>query len=153
MAGQISLISIDGAGAVNGWPGGLPEIAVDVCEATTAHYANVGFELPWVCYLALTSASVVGTCGFKGPPRDGRVEIAYFTFPGFEGQGIATAMAAELIAVARKAQPAIQIAAQTLPQRNASHRILEKLGFTPVGLMDHPEDGAVCEWRLPMNQS
>lgn len=42
----------------------------------------------------------VGTCGFKSSPDQGRVEIAYFTFPDFEGRGLATAMAGELLAIA-----------------------------------------------------
>jgi hypothetical protein len=37
--------------------------------------------------------------------------------------------------------------AQTLPERNASHRILEKLGFEAVGTINHPEDGEVLEWQ------
>jgi RimJ/RimL family protein N-acetyltransferase len=40
------------------------------------------------------------------------------------------------------------VAAQTLPERNASHRVLEKLGFEAVETVDHPEDGMVLEWQL-----
>ncbi len=38
--------------------------------------------------------------------------------------------------------------AQTLPEKNASTRILEKLGFSFMGPVQHPEDGEVWEWRL-----
>ena len=44
--------------------------------------------------------------------------------------------------------PAVLAAAQTLPERNASHRILEKLGFRHITTIDHPEDGTVWEWQL-----
>ncbi len=37
---------------------------------------------------------------------------------------------------------------QTVPERNASHRVLENLGFEPAGAVEHPEDGTVLEWRL-----
>ncbi|HEX9698715.1 MAG TPA: GNAT family N-acetyltransferase [Acidobacteriota bacterium] len=104
---------------------------------------SVGFEEPWIGYLVLADEAAVGTCGFKSPPRDGRVEIAYFTFPAFEGRGFATAMAAELVTIARQHDSAVVVAAQTLPQRNASHRVLEKLGFRHVETIDHPEDGIV----------
>jgi len=111
-------------------------------------YDSVGFEPPWIGYLALADATPIGTCSFKSPPRGGRVEIAYFTLPEFEGRGFATAMAAELVALASRHRPAVSVAAQTLPGRNASHRVLEKLGFSHVATIDHPEDGTVWEWQL-----
>jgi RimJ/RimL family protein N-acetyltransferase len=55
---------------------------------------------PWSGYLALDRErdTIVGTCGFKAPPdSEGVVEIAYFTFPAFEGFGVASAMAAQLV--------------------------------------------------------
>ena len=90
----------------------------------------------------------MGTCAFTAPPRNDKVEIAYFVFPEFEGRGIATAMARELIAIARAAVPAIIVNAYTLPQRNASNSILEKLGFEFFSTINHPEDGKVWEWQL-----
>jgi RimJ/RimL family protein N-acetyltransferase len=44
--------------------------------------------------------------------------------------------------------PSVVVAAQTLPERNASHRVLEKLGFRHVETIEHPEDGTVWEWQL-----
>lgn len=116
---------------------------------TAALYARVGFEEPWIGYLALAEGATVavGACGFKSPPRDGRVEIAYFTFPEREGRGVASAMAAELVAMARRRERSLVLAAQTLPERNASHRILEKLGFRHVDTIEHAEDGTVWEWH------
>jgi RimJ/RimL family protein N-acetyltransferase len=145
---KISFIPIDRDGIPRSYAGCMPEVAVEVSRATAEFYRTVGFEEPWVSYLALLDNVPVGTCGFKGRPHAKRVEIAYFTFPGFEGRGIASAMAAGLVAIARRHEPAVVVAAQTLPQRNASHRILEKLGFRHVGTVDHPEDGMVWEWQL-----
>ena len=71
-----------------------------------------------------------------GQPSDRSLildEIAYFTFPEFEGRGIATAMARELLDLAKTAEPGIVVTAQTLPQHNASTRILEKLDFARAG--------------------
>ena len=101
----------------------------------------------------MADATPVGTCGFKSPPHDGRVEIAYFTFPEFEGCGFASAMAARLLAIARQHSSPIVVAAQILPERNASHKILEKLGFRHVETIDHPEDGRVWEWQLSEDTS
>ena len=148
MANAVSLIPIDRDGTLRSYVGPLPEATVEVLRATRQLYETVGFEEPWVGYLALVGSTPVGTCAFKTPPRDGRVEIAYATFPGHEGRGIATAMAAELVAIARQNGPSVMVAAQTLPKRNASHRVLEKLGFRHVTTLNHPEDGTVWEWQL-----
>lgn len=148
MNSQLSLIPIDRDGTPRGYNGSLPEVTNEVFRATARLYESVGFEQPWICYLALAGNTPVGTCGFKSPPRAGRVEIAYFTFPEYEGQGFASEMAAELVAVAQRQEPPVVVAAQTLPERNASHRVLEKIGFRHVETIEHPEDGTVWEWRL-----
>ncbi|HEV2841490.1 MAG TPA: GNAT family N-acetyltransferase [Chthoniobacterales bacterium] len=98
--------------------------------------------------MALAGPDVVGTCAFKAGPRAGQAEIAYFTFPPFEGQGIATAMAQALIEIARTADRTIELTARTLPEPNASNTILRKLGFQFCGPAADPEEGTVWEWRL-----
>ncbi len=148
---KVSLIPIDREGSPRGNRGSLPEVAKEVFRATAELYTTVGFEEPWIGYLALADGTPVGTCGFKSPPRGGRVEIAYFTFQEFEGRGFASAMAARLLVMARRGGLPIVVAAQTLPERNASHRVLEKLGFRHVETIDHPEDGTVWEWQLSVN--
>lgn len=145
---KVTLIPINRDGAPSGYSGSLPEVASEVLRATRELYSNVGFEEPWIGYLALADETLVGTCGFKSSPRDGRVEIAYFTFPAFEGRGFASAMAAELVALAQQHSSPLVIAAQTLPERNASHSVLEKLEFRHVDTIDHAEDGTVWEWKL-----
>ena len=92
---------------------------------------------------------VIGVCGFKGgPDARGDVEIAYGTFPPYEGKGYARAMAAALIARAR-ANGAPHIIAHTLPEMNASCTILRSLGFRNVGtVISDPEDGPVWRWEL-----
>lgn len=141
------LVAIQRGGKLDEDFGPLPPEAHGVLEATSQLYQSGGFEPPWICYVALANERPVGTCGFKAAPVDGRVEIAYFTFPGYEGKGVATQMARQLLAIALDARPDVIAAAQTLPERNASHRILEKLGFTCTGSLQHPEDGTVLEWR------
>jgi len=141
------LIPIQPTGALEEACGPLPSAAEDVLLATSQLYKSVGFQPPWICYVAVTTGLVVGTCGFKAAPSDGRVEIAYFTFPGYEGKGVATQMARQLLLIAQDAQQDLVVAAQTLPERNASHRVLEKLGFICRGSLQHPEDGTVLEWH------
>ncbi len=141
------LIAIERGGTIPADIPALPAEAHGVLAATAQLYDTGGFEPPWICYLAVTNAMTVGTCGFKASPQDRRVEIAYFTFSGYEGKGIATQMARQLITLAGAADTDVTVAAQTLPERNASHRVLEKLGFTCVGSVEHPEDGTVLEWK------
>lgn len=134
----------------------LRDVAIDdflqeVIEATVAHYQCTGFVPPWVGYVGVDGEVPVGVCGFKGPPADGRVEIAYGTAPGHEGKGVATALASELVKIARKTDDKMTVIAQTLPEENASTSILKKLGFVMTGTVDHPDDGLVWEWELLMN--
>lgn len=141
------LIPIQRGGVISEDIGRLPAEAGDVLVATSGLYESAGYSPPWICYVSVASDRIVGTCGFKAAPAHGRVEIAYFTFPGYEGKGIATQMARQLVSMARDANPDVIVAAQTLPERNASHRVLEKVGFHCVGSLQHPEDGVVLEWR------
>lgn len=129
----------------------LPDAAKEVGAAYVGLYRQMGFVPPWLGYFALDGFVCIGTCGFKSPPVDGRVEIAYFTFHGFEGRGYATRMAGALIECGRVADMRVLFAAQTLPQEGPSTSILRRLGFALVGTVDHPEDGPVWEWQLPNN--
>ena len=124
------------------------EMVRAVVDATVDHYRRVGFVRPWVGYLSIKSGVPVGMCGFKSQPVAGRVEIAYGTMPGHEGQGIATAMASELVRITYQEGPSLLVFAHTLPEENASTSILKKLGFKFVGSVEHPEDGTVWEWEL-----
>jgi hypothetical protein len=45
------------------------------------------------------------------------------------------------------------VAAQTLPEENASTSVLKKLQFSFVGSVEHPEDGLVWEWQLSNTSS
>ena len=124
----------------------LPEIAAIIADQTIDLYKRVGFLPPWVGYYAEEEGRMIGACGFKAPPQNGRVEIAYFTLPEFEGQGVATDMARQLIRIADETDPALIIAARTLQDNDASMAVLRKLGFIKIGIVQDPEDGDVWEW-------
>src|SRR3954453_13807814 len=111
----------------------MPNIAAEVVEATTQIYRVVRYEPPWIGYLAIEDGACGGTCGFKSPPQNNRVEIAYFTFPGHESRGVATRMASKLVQLAFDKLPAVKVAAQTLPEENASASVLKNLRFRLVG--------------------
>jgi RimJ/RimL family protein N-acetyltransferase len=144
---KVRLVAIlaDGSTAV---PVELPADFAEILTATAAMYRVTGFEPPWIGYLAVHEDEPVGTCAFKCAPEDGKAEIAYFTFPEFENRGFATAMARQLVDMARAAVPSIVVTAQTLPVRNFSNRILERLGFKQVGTAVDADAGEVWEWQL-----
>lgn len=147
---ELTLLPIGRDGAVAEVAETLPELAQDVCRSCRLLYDSAGYQPPWIGYLVRVGNDIVGTCAFKGAPAGQRVEIAYFTFPEFEGAGFATAMVRELVAIAAFRQPGLDVVAQTLPEENASNTILKKLGFRYRGPFAHPEDGLVWEWVLPV---
>lgn len=127
----------------------VPSALNDVIASTRELYSRKGYESPWVCYLAFEHDACVGTCGFTGPPADGEIEIAYFTFPGNEGRGVATRMATALLEIARaQAIADLDVVANTLPEAGPSCSILMKLGFRCLGEREHREDGTIWKWTL-----
>jgi RimJ/RimL family protein N-acetyltransferase len=90
----------------------------------------------------------VGQCGFKGPPgTEGVVEISYGIAPEHQGKGYATEAAAALTDYAFRQREVRAIRAHTLPETNASARVLTKCGFRCVGEAIDPEDGLVWRWE------
>jgi [ribosomal protein S5]-alanine N-acetyltransferase len=145
---KMELIAITETGELTKPVSSMPPLAAQVIDATVQLYRAVGYEPPWIGYLAIENGVCVGTCGFKSPPQNHRTEIAYFTFPGHESRGVATRMASELIRLACDNTPSVIVAAQTLPEESASTSVLKKLGFHLVGTIEHSEDGPVWEWQL-----
>jgi [ribosomal protein S5]-alanine N-acetyltransferase len=112
------------------------------------YYPEIGFKLPWVAYLIVKQNRVVGSCSFTGQPKDGKVEIAYWTFKEFEGQGIASFACSELINIAQHADPNITITAKTAPEQNASTKILANNKFIFTQIVQDEEIGDAWLWIL-----
>ncbi|MFM2360664.1 MAG: hypothetical protein RLY16_2657 [Bacteroidota bacterium] len=112
------------------------------------YYPKVGFLEPWVAYLIIQENKVVGTCSFVSPPKDNQVEIAYWTFKEFEGQGIASFACKELIKIAQNTAPTITIIAKTAPEHNASTKILQHNQFSFTDTVQDDEIGDAWLWTL-----
>lgn len=125
----------------------LPEELAANCAATADLYRRIGYIEPWVGYISVMGDVPVGGGAFVGPPKDGFVEIAYFTLPAFQRQGYAGQTAAGLVAIARAHDPAVGVKAFTLMEDNPSVRILRKLGFAIAGTAQDADAGEVWEWR------
>jgi ribosomal-protein-alanine N-acetyltransferase len=143
----MKLLAIDRDGAISGFAGQVPEVCQSAIESTVQLYSRVGWIQPWIGYLAFEEGGCVGTCAFTAAPKNNLVEIAYFTFPGNEGRGVATRMASLLISLASENAPNVVVTAHTLPNENASTRVLRKLGFILVGPRIHENDGQIWVWR------
>jgi len=101
---------------------------------------------PWGSYLARLEGQAVGICAFKSAPdAAGEAELAYMTFPAFEGRGHAGEMIALLADMADRA--GVLPIAHTLPEENASNRALKRNGFVFAGEVEDPEDGRVWRWE------
>jgi RimJ/RimL family protein N-acetyltransferase len=107
---------------------------------------------PWKDGFAVVHVAdntVIGFCSFTGPPaRDGSVEIAYGIAPGYQNRGHATEAVRELITYAIVSGRVRTFRAHTLPQHNASTRVLLKCGFALLGEVIHAEDGVVWHWEM-----
>ncbi len=71
------------------------------------------------------------------------VEIAYGIAPEHQGRGYATEAAEALVTYALASGEVRIVRAHTLPELNASGRVLVKCGFRYVGEVIDPEDGLV----------
>lgn len=104
---------------------------------------RIGFNL-----VHRASNSVIGKAGFKGPPgEDEVVEIAYSVAPDHQGKGYATEAAQALVVYAWRNGRVRVVRAHTLPEPNASTRVLTKCGFRNTGEVIDPEDGRVWRWE------
>lgn len=91
---------------------------------------------------------VIGSAGFKGPPSDeGAVEVAYAIVPACEGRGYATEVLGALVDFAL-GEGVSTIIAHTLPEENASCRVLRKSDFVRTGEVIDPDDGPVWRWEM-----
>ncbi len=74
------------------------------------------------------ASTVVGSVGYKGPPKDGVVEIGYSVVPSWQRQGLATEACLALIESAWR-RGASEVVAHTLEGLEPSIGVLRKLGF------------------------
>jgi ribosomal-protein-alanine N-acetyltransferase len=105
---------------------------------------------PWRFGFAVihrTDNVLIGMAGYPGPPdAEGVAEIAYGIAPSYQGGGYATEVAMALVDFAGSDPRVKTLRAHTLPQGNASTRVLEKCGFEKVSETLDPENG-LAVWR------
>lgn len=122
-------------------------------QMTIEFYKKVGFVPPWICYYAEIDGQLVGCAGIKGPPVNGKIEIAYGTMELLRNQGIGTRICGALVELSLRTDPTVVITARTLPEKNFSTKILKKNNFAFIGVVNDPEDGEVWEWAYREKQT
>jgi ribosomal-protein-alanine N-acetyltransferase len=126
MEGDDALAGALGCAVVPGWV-----LFTGALAATRDSLAAdpAGAEWGARLFLAGEPPELVGWGGYKGPPRDGVVELGYEIATGRWGQGLATGAARAMLAEAFADRGVTAVIAHTLRERNASTRVLEKVGF------------------------
>jgi ribosomal-protein-alanine N-acetyltransferase len=146
LAGDIALASRLGHDVVPGWV-----TFRDALQRTRDTVAADPGEAAWGSRLFVTAhpPELVGWGGFKGPPDNGVVEIGYEIAEARQGRGLATAAARAMVAEAFADERVTTVIAHTLAERNASNRVLEKVGFRYDG--EATQRGRVV-WRYALTR-
>jgi RimJ/RimL family protein N-acetyltransferase len=100
-------------------------------------------------FVAGDPPELVGWGGFKGPPREGVVELGYEIAESRRGRGLATAATLAMLSEAFEDERVGTVIAHTLPERNASTRVLEKAGFRFDG---KAREGDHAVWRFALER-
>lgn len=91
---------------------------------------------------------IVGGCGFKDTPLNGRVEIGYGVAPECQGQGIATVAVRALLAAAFASVQVDEVLAQINPANIASIRVAEKLNFVRGDTQLEEDNEVLDQWLV-----
>lgn len=107
--------------------------------------------LGWWTYLFIhkPDCTLIGLGGFKGEVNaEGMVELGYAIAPPYRRRGLATEATEGMIAYAFAHPEIKRVDAHTLPERNASTGVLEKVGMKFLGAVHDPDDGEIWHWGL-----
>jgi [ribosomal protein S5]-alanine N-acetyltransferase len=126
LAGDAALARALGQGVVPGWAT-FREALQRTRDALAADPGGAAWGSRF--FVTEHPPELVGWGGFKGPPGDGVVEIGYEIAEARQGRGLATAAARAMAAEAFADERVTEVIAHTLAERNASNRVLEKVGF------------------------
>ena len=92
---------------------------------------------------------LVGNGGFKGPPnRLGKVEIGYEIAAEYWNRGFATEAVQGMIDYAFAQKEVQTVIAHTLAEKNASNRVLQKVGMEYSAEVDSPNLGKIHRWQI-----
>jgi RimJ/RimL family protein N-acetyltransferase len=126
-------------------PGSMPPAFV---ASRSLELADAGHPAPWsTTFLIVNNEDnrIVGNCGFKTAPMNGRVEVGYGVSPAVRGRGAATAALKLLLHRASEAG-VTEVLAEVAPTNHASIRVVQKAGFEQVGDRVDNENEYLIQW-------
>jgi RimJ/RimL family protein N-acetyltransferase len=125
-------------------PGALPPAFV--AQRALDRIAQGGSEFWCATFLIVREdGEVIGGCGFKREPADGRVEIAYGIAPAHRRQGAAVRAVRAMLDLAF-ASGVREVCAEVLPDNTASIGVVRKLGFQFGGTRIDADGDTVGMW-------
>ena len=146
LAGDDALARELGHGVVPGWAT-FTEALRPTREAVAASPDGATWSARF--FVAGDPPELVGWGGFKGPPKDGVVELGYEIAEARRERGLATAAARAMLAEAFADERVTAVIAHTLAEPNASNRVLEKAGFEFDGDSSQAERAV---WRFVLRR-
>lgn len=102
-------------------------------EACRINPEQQGWYVPWRMMLKDKPEETIGAIGFGGPPSEGCVSIGCGVNSEHEDNRYATEAARKMIAWAFSDKSVYIVKAETLPDNEASVRLLKRLKFEKVG--------------------
>jgi [ribosomal protein S5]-alanine N-acetyltransferase len=147
VAGRVELARALGCDVAEGW-----DVFAGAVRRTRDAIAQDPASARWGMRLFVLEdpPTLVGFGGFKGPPRDGVVELGYAIAPSHEGRGLATAAARAMVREAFDDPGVRAVIAHTKPEPGASASVLEKLGF--VSEAEVPDEQIGTAWRFRIDR-
>ena len=91
--------------------------------------------------------TLIGSCGFKGAPVDGKVEIGYEVTELYRNKGYATEILNLLTELAFNDKEVKTIIGQTLTNNLPSIKVLEKCNFKFIREFNDLEEGQISEYE------
>jgi RimJ/RimL family protein N-acetyltransferase len=146
--GKSDLAARLGVRIFDGWPT-FPEAFAVRNAVPNVDGRHVNDEWPGYFFIDRERRHLVGNGGFFGPPTaEGVVEIGYEIAPELWGRGYATLAVSEMLRYAFARGEVRMVQAHTLAEKNASNRVLEKVGMHFVDEVPNEEFGVVWRWRI-----
>lgn len=140
LCGREALATALQAEVPESWPPELFSATVrKLSRDLLANPAECGWSAWYLLARGGDDAVLVGLCQFRGrPDASGSVEIAYSILNEYRNRGYATEAVARLVSWAFGHPNVSDVAAETMPYRRHSIRIMEKNGFRLTGPGSEP---------------
>jgi [ribosomal protein S5]-alanine N-acetyltransferase len=112
-----------------------------ICGGKAVHWCST-------FYIREIDGTVIGGCGFKDEPHNGRVEIGYAVSPDRRNQGVATSAVKALISLAFKSGEVHEVLAKVSELNAPSMRVVQRLGFVEAGTEAGKDNELLVQWIL-----